>query len=268
MTEPTEESSGRSAHNQSVMRAVALIRCFVDSSDGVTLSELARRTSTHVSTAHRILQTLVAGGILRRDPGTELYLPGPVLLALAGATFSAAGLGPVADVLETVSQQTGESASIGIRDGDCVVVLLSAESPQQLRFGHVAGARLPIHASAMGRALLAFGPEPIDGAVRSLGLLEPPTPRTPTAAAELEGALLEIALNRFAVADEAQHVGVRSIGVPVARPGSPAQAALSVQGPATRLTPDRYAEIAAILEQAADLVATLPSLDRMAFPPA
>jgi IclR family acetate operon transcriptional repressor len=267
MTEPTEESPNRTSHNQSVMRAVALIRCFVDSSDGVTLSELARRTSTHVSTAHRILQTLVAGGILRRDRGTELYLPGPVLLALAGATFSSAGLGPVADVLDTVSQQTGESASIGIRDGNCVVVLLSAESPQQLRFGHVAGARLPIHSSAMGRALLAFGGEPIDRVVHDLGVLEPLTSRTPTAPAELERALLEIAVHRFAVVDEEQHVGVKSLGVPVARRGSPAQAALSVQGPATRLTPDRYPEIVAVLERAADLVVTLPSLDRLALPP-
>lgn len=86
MTEPTDSGSPKAAHNQSVMRAVAIIRCFLDSPDGATLSELSRRTGTHVSTVYRILQSLTAGGVLRRDD--ERYYPGTVLLALAGATFS------------------------------------------------------------------------------------------------------------------------------------------------------------------------------------
>ena len=60
--------------------------------------------------------------------------------------------------LENLARATGEAASLGVRNGGDVVVVLRAESAQPLRFDRPHGARVPLHVSAMGKALLAFGP--------------------------------------------------------------------------------------------------------------
>jgi len=244
-------------HNQSVMRAVALLRCFVDRADGQTLTELSRRTGINVSTAYRILQTLIAGGLLRREPDSERYVPGIVLLGLAGSAFATAGYGSAVDVLRTLADRTGESASLAVRDGPCAVVLLTAESEQQLRFAHRPGTRIPLHVTAMGHALLAAGAEPLTDAVRELTPLERVTRRTLIEPKRLVNALTAVREHGFAVADEEPWEGVRSVAVSVAGPTGAPAVALGVQGPATRVTP-REAEIADALRDVAGLVAALP----------
>jgi IclR family acetate operon transcriptional repressor len=260
MTEPIEPASQKAAHNQSVMRAVAIIRCFLDSPDGATLSELSRRTGTHVSTVHRILQTLTAGGVLRRDESNERYFPGTVLLALAGATFSSSGFGSASQVLGAVAERTGESVSLGIRDVDCVVVLLVAESSNALRFGHRAGSRVPLHASSMGKALIAFGGRPAEVELAGLDHLERLTPRTIVRAGALGKDIAATVERGYAVSDGEMFVGVRSIAVPVASGSGPAAVALGLQGPAARFTAERDAELVAVLRETAEVLARLPML--------
>jgi IclR family acetate operon transcriptional repressor len=258
-----EDASGGPVHNQSVLKAVGLIGCFVDSAEGKTLTELARRTGMNVSTAYRMLQTLTRTGVLRRNEGEERYFVGPLLLALAGSTFSGSGYGAVTDVLAGVAEETGESVSLGIRDADCVAVLLAAGSSQQLRFEHRAGARVPLHCSAMGKALAAFGAVPFPEVVRGLGRLVPATPRSMIRPDQLVADLELTRARGYAVSDEEQHIGVRSVAVPVRRGNEPPRAAIGVQGPTGRMTDACIEGILAVLKNAADLVAKLPMLDRL-----
>ncbi|MGI6246889.1 MAG: IclR family transcriptional regulator [Pseudochelatococcus sp.] len=249
-------------HNQSVLKAVALIGCFVDSAEGKTLTELARHTGMNVSTAYRMLQTLTLTGVLRRNDGEERYFVGPMLLALAGSTFSSNGYGIALDVLRALSEETGESASLGIRDGDCVVVLLSSGSSQQLRFMHRAGERIPIHCSAMGKALLASRGINLAQAVAGLGRLHPMTPhsicRTDVLLAELE----RIRQTGHAVEEEESHLGVRSLAM-IAAGGDTARIAVGVQGPVSRMSAERMEFLLELLRNATNLVAKLPIMERL-----
>lgn len=250
-------------HNQSVLKAVALIGCFVDSNGGKTLTELAKRTGMNVSTAYRMLQTLTRTGVLRRNDGEELYFVGPLLLALAGSTFSSSGYGVVLDVLKGIAEETGESASLGIRDSNCVAVLLSVGSPQPLRFEHRAGERLQIHCSAMGKALMAFGGAAVAETVASLGRLHPETPKSIIRSDRLV-ADLDITRQRgYALCDEEQHLGVRSVAMVTRRPGELPRAAISVQGPIGRMSNERIEKILEVLVSATELIAQLPILDRL-----
>lgn len=272
--EDTETHRPRVAHNQSVQRAVALIQCFIDDDGtGASLSELARRTGMHVSTAYRIAQTLVAGGILTRDPRTDRYSPGIALLALAGATFSGSGLDRTQEVLGALAAETGESVAFGVADEDCVVVLSSADSPADLRFGHRAGSRLPLHATALGKVLLAFPPheapgdgddaEGIETVVRRLGRLERFAPGSITRGRDLLADLRATRKRGHAVTDEELVDGVRAVAVPVRDTRGIPRAALSVTGPAVRLTADRDAELAAMAHRAADAVGNFPVIARL-----
>ncbi|MGV6873185.1 IclR family transcriptional regulator [Pseudochelatococcus sp. B33] len=259
-------SSGSAApsvvHNQSVLKAVALIGCFVDSAEGKTLTELARQTGMNVSTAYRMLQTLTLTGVLRRNDGEERYFVGPMLLALAGSTFSSNGYGVALDVLRGLAEETGESTSLGIRDGLCVVVLLSSGSSQQLRFMHRAGERIPIHCSAMGKALLASGGASLAQTVAALGRLHPMTPRSISRTDVLLADLERIRQTGYAVEDEESHLGVRSLAM-VATGGDTARIAIGIQGPVSRMSAERLEYLLELLHNATRLVAKLPIMERL-----
>src|SRR5437763_5480847 len=124
----------RAPEIQSVARASAALAAVVDSPDGLTTTEVARHTGLTVSTAHRLAHTLAAGDLLCRDVNSERFLPGPVLLRLARKTLRASGVPEAADVLKELADRTGETASIGMRRGDEVLVLLSVPSTRPLRY--------------------------------------------------------------------------------------------------------------------------------------
>ena len=119
-----------------------------------------------------------------------------------------------------------------------MVVVLRAESAQPLRFDRPHGARVPLHASAMGKALLAFGPADPSQAVAELEPLERFTPHTLTASALITD--LEATRARgYAVNFEERHDGVGGVGAPVLDRHGVARAGVAVQGPIHGFGDDR-----------------------------
>jgi IclR family acetate operon transcriptional repressor len=260
--EPGDEPEpARGGQVQSVARAIALVRCFENGETSLTLTDLARRTGLNVSTAHRILRTLCAGELLAHDAPHERYTQGPAMIRLALVAFAAGGFSEALAVLEELVRETGESASLGIREGDDAVVLLSVQSDAALRFSRPPGSHVPLHVSAMGKALLAFGDTPIPDAVRALGPLRAATKKSLTSARRLERDLKAARARGYTVVDEEQHVGLRSIGAPVLDGRGAARAAVAVQGPVARLSEARFDEIGRAAQRAA--AALLLSADHL-----
>lgn len=262
MTEPSTRSA---QHNQSVTRAATLLRCFIDAPHGATLSDLARRTGIHVSTAHRILGTLVEAGLLARGAG-ERYQPGVALLALAGAAFSTSGLAAAHTILTELTGSLGESASLAVPDQDCAVVMLEVEAPARLRFAYGPGARLSLHDSAHGQALLAFDPDP----EAALGSLPGPlVAASGTAFVDRKALLSELGTARrrgFTVVHDTEQ-GVVSMATPVRSDDGQVRCTLGVAAPAHRLTAARTELAGSRLQEAVALVAALP-LRALGTPPA
>ena len=114
-----------------------------------------------VSTAHRLLQALRADGLVAQDPRTERYHLGAGLVALGGGPRRGCRFDHLAAAPRGSSPRTtGESVSLGTRVGDEVLIVLHVDSPQPLRFDQPPGTFVPVHASAIGKALLAFAPDP------------------------------------------------------------------------------------------------------------
>jgi IclR family acetate operon transcriptional repressor len=212
----SEVAPRRRGDVQSVVRAARLLACFADAEEALTLTELARRTDLTTSTAHRLLTTLCHEGLLCREAGGERFLPGPLLSRLSRSSLLVDELGDVAVHLDELARETRESACFGVRRGDEVAVLLAVSSTQALRVEVAAGARAGLTSSALGRVLLAFGDEPLPkrGALRV--------------------ELLATQFRGYAVVDDEDAVGVRSIAVPV-RAGAIAHAALELRGPRERM---------------------------------
>jgi IclR family transcriptional regulator, acetate operon repressor len=241
---------------QSVERALDVLRCFETASGDLGVTEIAGRTGLSVSTAHRLTRALCAGGLLVQDPRTERYQLGPALVVLGRRAQDQLGYARALPTLEALAGKTGESVNLGIRSGLEVLVVLDVASPQPLRFAQAPGSRVAIHASAMGKCLLAFAADRT-ASVRAMGELSRFTDRTLADRAALEADLAAIRQRGWALNDEERNVGVRAIAAPVLDRGGVAVAAVAVQGPSLRLADARLDELAALLVETTRTLAPL-----------
>ena len=136
-------------------KVTAILMAFADGT-GWSLSELARLTHIPLTTTHRLVTELVAAQLLERSP--EGYRVGPALGRLC-VTGSAGGptvtqLAPA--VLDDLAAVTGRPVRLGVlRELRVTYVEKTGRAPAT---SFAAGAQLPLHASALGKVLLAFAP--------------------------------------------------------------------------------------------------------------
>jgi IclR family transcriptional regulator, acetate operon repressor len=232
-----------------VERALDVLRCFETAPGDLGVTEIAGRTGLSVSTAHRLTRALCVGGLLVQDPRTERYQLGPALVVLGRRASDRLGYARALPTLEALADKTGESVNLGIRSGSEVLVVLDVPSPQPLRFQQAPGSRVALHASAMGKCLLAFAPD-LAGSVRGLRELARFTERTIDDPAALEAELVAIRARGWALNDEERNVGVRAVAAPVLDPAGVVVAAVAVQGPTLRLSDPRLDELASLLVEA------------------
>lgn len=245
---------------QTVERALSLLHCYETERGELRLSDLAQRTGLSVSTAHRLVRTLCAGGLLMQNPATERYGLGPALVVLGRRAEEDLGYDRALPALRVLSELTGESVNLGIRAGAEVLVVLDVASSSPLRFDQPVGTRVPIHTSAMGKCLLAFSAHPSDE-VDGLPGLPRFTERTITDRAALLEVLADVRERGWALNDGERLDGVRTMAAPVLRHDGTAAGAVAVQGPSSRLTDERIPEIVAALRSTAtSLVPVLGSL--------
>jgi IclR family transcriptional regulator, acetate operon repressor len=254
-TSPTP-TPGRNV--QSVTRAIALIASLVDNGEGLTLSELARSAGLSVSTAHRLLHSLCEGEVLCRDPVTERFIPGPLLMRLARSSIINGGLGDAAQILQELTDSTRETASFGIRDGESVLVMLATQSPEPLRFERRVGSRLALHSSALGRALLAHGTEPAQLTLERTAPLARSSPATKTDPAEVLKEVQTVLYRGWAWVEEEHDIGVHALAVPIRASNQPAHAAVALEIPSARVTRKRIESLGRELLEAAGRLKQLP----------
>jgi IclR family transcriptional regulator, acetate operon repressor len=240
--------------SQSVERALGVLRGIAEAEDDLGVSEIASRTGLSVSTAHRLVQALKAAGLVAQDERSERYHLGPGAVALGRRAEARLGFDRLLPHLRDLGRRTGESISLGTRVGTEMLVVLHVDSTHPLRFDQQPGLRVPIHASAIGKVLLAFTPDPAEE-IRALGPLAPVTAATLTD----PGALLEDVLTTrrrgWALNNGERDVGVRTVAAPLLDPDGSAWAGVAVQGPAARLPDERLDELAELLVETARTMA-------------
>ena len=236
---------------QSVDRALDLLEALSGADGEVSITTVASRTSLHVSTAHRLLATLLRRGYVRQNPDTSRYYAGPKLAVLAEGRSRFGELRARArPVLQSLAESTRETANLSVLDDTAAVYLDTVAGPQMVRLFTTVGNRVPLHATGAGKALLAWLPAPRREAIIERIELRAHTARTIGNADTLRKALDEVRERGYAVDDEEFDDGVRCIAVPVGPLGAPL-AAISVSGPASRLGRPRLGELAPLLRRCA-----------------
>ena len=207
---------------------------------GLTLSEIAQRLDLAPSTVHRVLVTLAVRGVAESDHATQTWHVGPTAFRHGSAFMRRSGLVERArPVLRRLMEVTGETANLGILDGNAVLFLNQAETHETIRAFFPPGTRSPLHASGIGKALLAH--------MRSFDLRqlmrEMQLSRfTPMTLSEPQALLDDLALIRargYSLDNEERSLGMRCIAAPVFDLAGEAAAGISVSGPLSRMDDGR-----------------------------
>jgi len=242
---------------QSIERAIAVLECLRLSDRSVPLSEIAREVQLSASTVHRLLRALVKAGYVEQDHTTEHYRLGIGIAVLGQRAIESSGYQLARPILATLSERSGESASLAIRRGAEVVVIDRVMGPAPLRFDHPTGAELAAYASAMGKALLAFSSSTIEAEIEQNHSFERFTEHTITDPVALTIELTTTVARGYAINIEERYEGVSGVAAPVRSASGRAHAAIGLQGPSIRLTPKRLEELAPLVQNAATEVASL-----------
>jgi IclR family acetate operon transcriptional repressor len=228
--------------SNSVRRAFDLLdRIEAAEPGGASLAELAAEVPMAKSSTLRYLTTLVELGVARRDEAGRFRL-GLRLAELAGGLLENDDLRSVAEpLLHDLLAASGETVHLGVASGAEVVYIGKVESRHSVRLVSRIGSRVPVHCSAMGKAILAeLGDEERAPLLDSLPKRTASTITSPTAlGAELE----RIRKRGFSIDDEENEAGVRCVGAAVTAADGEPLGAISVSGPAARLTLERAGEL-------------------------
>ena len=236
---------------RSVDRAASLLLALGESPGDAGVTELARRLGLHKSTASRLLATLQRRGLVEQDPESGRYRLGLVVIRLAERAERTLDLRSLAlPELERLARLTHETASIGVLDGDQVLFVGQADGPSLIAVGDWTGRSSALHANASGKVLLASLAEREVLRIVRRGLTRF-TERTIT---DLEPLLEELARTRrrgFATAVGELETGLNAVAAPVLDARGHVLAAVELWGPAFRLAPRRFPEIALQAREAA-----------------
>ncbi|MCU1639819.1 MAG: putative transcriptional regulator [Nocardia sp.] len=236
---------------QTVARALSVLDCFRGGEErGV--SEIARQQGLAVSTTHRLLAALVQAGFLEKDTVSSRYRMGGALAEYGQIAYRQHRIYLAEPHLEQLANTTGASASVATRHNIHAVLL--GTSHWRETDGHaLQGVRLPLHASALGKALLAWSAT-TDDELRSLPY-EEGTERSVSGPAELRRELITTRERGYAYNDEELDPGFRTIGLPILDPrdsAAPCRFALGLRGPTTLMIPERvpfFVELAKVTAQ-------------------
>jgi IclR family transcriptional regulator, acetate operon repressor len=236
---------------QSVSRAFEVLEALAEHGPS-SLSQLAGAVDLPLTTVHRLIGSLTALGYVVGDSAKQ-YSLAPRLMHLgdrAGQMLSRWAVPHLTALVEEV----GETANLAMLDGDQVVYVAQVQSKHSMRMFMEVGRRAHPHCTAVGKVLLAEMPAEDVAAMAQRTGLPAQTEHTSTTLPELTAALDRARSRGYALDEGEQEVGVRCVAVAVS--GSTMPLAISVSGPAPRMTDDLITRAIPVMRAAAASLAS------------
>lgn len=217
---------------RSLLRALDVLEGLVHSKRPLAVGEIATRTGLSRTAAYNILTTYEIRGLVRRDSQNR-YMPGWGLFELGQHVRSESTLSDAArPVVEELADRTGETVLLGVLDQESVIYVEKAESRRSIRMVEAPGHRLPLHESATGLVLLAHASQAFRD--RYSSRVDSPS--------SLDDVTRQIRTQGYAISVQDPDPDLTSAALPVSDAHGEPIAALTVAGPASRLTRARIEE--------------------------
>ncbi|GAA1644060.1 allantoin degradation transcriptional regulator AllR [Kribbella alba] len=237
---------GRSGSVQSIERAFGLLEMMADAGGIMGLSQLATASGLPLPTIHRLVRTLVDLGYLRQEPSRQ-YVLGPRLIRLGESSSQVLSIWARPHLARLVDE-FGESANMAMLDGDQIVYLAQVQSRHSMRMFTEVGRRVLPHCTAVGKAILS---QQREAEVRELLQRTGMPKHTETTITDLEEFMAQLHKAQeegYATDEGEQELGVRCVAVAV--PYVPSRLAISISGPAGRMSEDLLKHAVPLLTQA------------------
>lgn len=227
---------------QSIDRAATLLVHLLDSEGPTTLAELTEAADLPKSTTSRLLSTLERHGLVHQTGQRGTFEPGPAIMRFAHRGAVERSLVELSEPsLEALSEESGETVNLAVPTAFGVEHLAQVDARHFLGTGQWVDRRVDYHCTANGKVFLAFGAAELPAKLARL------TPHTVLDREQLETELEQVRADDFATAIDELEVGLSAMAAPVRGPTGDVIAALSISGPAMRLTPSRIAGLRPVL---------------------
>lgn len=229
---------------KSVDKACMLIEMVSDHPDGIGITELASQVGMYKSTVHRLLTTLMNRGYIEQDDQTGKYKLGYTLLDMGMKLLSSIDLRREALVyLQMLATESNEVVHLAILDQGEIVYVEKVESQNTIRMHSRVGKRVPVHATGLGKAILAFLPASETVSIIDKYGLPTLTEHTITERSTFLKSLEDTRAHGYAIDVEENQLGISCVAAPIWDNNRRVIAACSVSGPSVRITPDRMREL-------------------------
>lgn len=249
-----DRNVGDGRGTESASRVAEVLLAFLDGPRARGVSAIARELGLSKAVVHRILQTLVATGLLQWVPATREYRLGASAGALGARALRDSDLRTVAmPVLRDLQHRTRETTTVSARVAGGRVYLDQVPSDREIKMTVEVGRRFPLHAGSSSLSILAFVPI-ADREDTLAGELVALTPRTASDPAVLRSRLAEIRRVGYAFSGGERQVGAGAVAAPVFGVDGRVVGAISVCGPGERLDQAARDQYAPLLRAAAEKV--------------
>jgi DNA-binding IclR family transcriptional regulator len=238
-----------------VRKALAILCAFTPETPTLSVTEISRQLNLPKSTAHNLLRTLKNFGFVTQEPQKKCYRLGHKVFELSELFSHNTQLVSYAmPHLRRLADQTKETVKLGILSGTAVLVIAAIESSFMLHTRGDEGRRALLNCTGLGKACLATLPDAEIREIAAHGGLEPITSRTITTLDRLEQEVAKIRACGYAVDWEENEQGVCCVAACIRDPSGRAKAAISISGPASRITRQRISKLAVLVMDAAGAI--------------
>ena len=227
---------------RSIERALLCMEILANSAKGwMGLTEMSNQSELDKATVSRILKTLLSLGYVEFLPEYRGYRMTAKILTVASSAMRA--MSPRTElrrVMESLSQEFGETVNVGILNENKVVYIEKIESMYLVRADLTIGMSVPLWCTGLGKAILAQRPDLVRLAANELRKI---TSHTISEMDHLRDELDRIREQGFAVDNEEYIIGLRCVAAAIRGDEGTTKCAVSVAGPVSRITPSKAEKI-------------------------
>lgn len=243
-----------------VDRAARILSLLKTEGREMTIAEIAAATGWHKSSVHKLLVTLNYHGLLDRDPMTKRYALGVALSEYGRTALNGLDVHHAAkSFLKALVAYSGETSALCLLRGTEITVVDTEESPAQVRVSLTVGMRAPATTTSNGKAVLAFLPEGQAAEILRAEGLPAATRKSITKPGAYRVDLAATRQRGYATDYEEYQEGITGVSAPVFDSRGLVIGALSLVGPAFRMTKEKTRQYG---KKCADTAAQLSAMLR------
>ena len=237
---PTSHNSRPANQVQTIARVMLILDTLAQYPQGLGLGNLAQNVDLPKGTTHRLISSLAHFDLVRQDPYSKHYMLGFKLVELGNVLLDQVDLRNEArPIILDLAEKVQETIHLVIRDHHKALYIDKVNlytSGSGLQMVSRLGSHIPLHCSSVGKVLMAYLPEDLrDDIIHKTGL-QRRTNNTITDPDELKAHLQKVRRQGFAIDNEENEKGIRCVAAPIRDESGSVTAAISISGPATRIS--------------------------------